>query len=86
MKASELDEKFDNGDEDILEYFDLSRAERPNQKHKRINVDFPLWMVEELDRASGRVGVTRQSLIKMWLADKLALVNQQTPETLSAVH
>ena len=85
MKASEFDKKFDDG-EDIMAFLDFSKAERPNQKHKRINVDFPLWMVEELDRASGRVGVTRQSLIKMWLADKLALVNQQTPETLSAVH
>ncbi len=70
ISASELDERFDNG-EDVMEFLDLSKAERPNQKHKRINVDFPLWMVEELDKASDRVGVTRQSLIKMWLADKL---------------
>lgn len=75
ISASELDEKFDNG-EDVMEFLDLSKAERPNQKHKRINVDFPLWMVEELDKASDRVGVTRQSLIKMWLADKLSLQGQ----------
>jgi hypothetical protein len=70
ISVSEFDEKFDNG-EDVMEFLDLSKAERPNQKHKRINVDFPLWMVEELDKASDRVGVPRQSLIKMWLADKL---------------
>lgn len=75
ISASELDERFDNG-EDVMEFLDLSKAERPNQKHKRINVDFPLWMVEELDKASDRVGVTRQSLIKMWLADKLSLQGQ----------
>lgn len=70
ISASEFDKRFDDG-EDVMEFLDLSKAERPNQKHKRINVDFPLWMVEELDKASDRVGVTRQSLIKMWLADRL---------------
>lgn len=68
--ASEFDKRFDDG-EDVMAFLDLSKAERPNQKHKRINVDFPMWMVEELDKASDRVGVTRQSLIKMWLADRL---------------
>jgi hypothetical protein len=80
MKASELDAKFDNGDEDILEFFDLTKAERPNQKHKRVNVDFPAWMIAQLDRESSRVGVTRQSLIKMWLADKLASVSANPAE------
>ena len=75
ISASEFDKKFDDG-EDVMEFLDLSKAERPNQKHKRINVDFPLWIVEELDKASDRVGVTRQSLIKMWLADKLSLQGQ----------
>lgn len=75
ISASDFDKKFDDG-EDVMEFLDLSKAERPNQKHKRINVDFPLWMVEELDKASDRVGVTRQSLIKMWLADKLSLQGQ----------
>lgn len=76
ISASELDEKFDNG-EDVMEFLDLSKVERSNQKHKRINVDFPLWMVEELDKASDRVGVTRQSLIKMWFADKLTVSQGQ---------
>jgi len=75
ISASDFDKKFDDG-EDVMDFLDLSKAERPNQKHKRINVDFPLWMVEELDKASDRVGVTRQSLIKMWLADKLSLQGQ----------
>jgi hypothetical protein len=71
ISASEFDERFDNG-EDVSEYLDFSKAVRPNEQHKRINVDFPLWMLEALDNASSRVGVTRQALIKMWLADKLS--------------
>ena len=71
MKASELDKIFDDGEEDILQYFDLSTATRPNQELKRVNVDFPLWVVKGLDRESTRLGVTRQSLIKMWIAEKL---------------
>ena len=70
MKASEIDEKFENG-ADFLNHFDLSKAHRPNLKNKRVNVDFPTWMVESLDREAKRLGVTRQSLIKLWLANKL---------------
>jgi hypothetical protein len=77
MKATELDELFDDGDVDILQHFDLSKAERPNLKNRRVNVDFPAWMVERLDRESNRIGVTRQSLIKAWLADKLDMLEQQ---------
>jgi hypothetical protein len=72
MKASELDEKFDKG-EDVLEHFDLASAKRPNLTSKRVNVDFPYWMVESLDKEASRIGVSRQSLIKLWLADKLAV-------------
>lgn len=75
ISTSEFDERFDNG-EDMSDFLDFSKAVKPNQKHKRINVDFPLWMVEELDKASDRVGVTRQSLIKMWLADKISVAQQ----------
>ena len=70
ITAAELDEKFDNG-EDVSEYFDWSKARRPNQEARRVNVDFPAWMVRDLDKEAGRLGVTRQSLIKMWIADKL---------------
>jgi hypothetical protein len=70
ITAAELDRKFDDG-EDISEYLDWSTATRPNLDPKRVNVDFPLWMVNGLDREAARLGVTRQSLIKMWIAEKL---------------
>lgn len=70
MKAKTLDEKFDGG-EDILGAFDLSKARRPNQEQKRVNVDFPAWMVASLDKEARRLGVTRQSIIKVWLAERL---------------
>ena len=70
MKAEEFDEKFDAG-EDISEYLDLKNARRPNLTPKRVNVDFPLWMVESLDREAKRLGVPRQSLIKMVIAHHL---------------
>jgi hypothetical protein len=73
MKAKTFDRKFDAGEE-IIEHLDLSRARRVNTVPKRVNVDFPLWMVESLDREARRLGVTRQSLIKLWLADRLAEV------------
>jgi hypothetical protein len=61
---------FDAG-EDITEHLDLSKAKRVGNDPKRVNVDFPLWMVKSLDREAQRLGVTRQSLIKLWLADRL---------------
>ena len=71
MKASELDKKFDDGAEDVIDEFDLSKATRPNKEQKRVNVDFPVWMVESLDREASRLGVTRQSIIKIWIAERL---------------
>jgi hypothetical protein len=70
MKASEFDKKFDKG-ENILAELDVTRARRPGEEIKRINVDFPSWMVAALDREARRLGVTRQSIIKMWLAEHL---------------
>jgi len=70
MKAEELDRKFDRG-EDVSKYFDLSKARRPAQEQKRVNVDFPLWMIRRLDKAAKRLGVPRQSIIKVWLAERL---------------
>ena len=70
MKAEEFDKLFDDG-EDITHLLDLSSTQRPNLEQKRVNVDFPVWMVNQLDREAKRVGVTRQSIIKMWLAEKL---------------
>ena len=72
MKTSEFDKIFDEGKEDILQYCDLESAERPNQKSKRVNIDFPAWMVHKLDQEAGKLGVTRQSLIKIWMADLIA--------------
>ncbi len=71
MKAKEFDKKFDDGEEDILEDLDLSTIKKPNQEQKRVNVDFPVWMIESLDKEAGRLGVTRQSIIKVWLAERI---------------
>ena len=70
MKATEFDRKFDDG-EDMGDEVDWSRAKRPNTQAKRVNVDFPAWVVEGLDRQAKRLGVTRQSLIKLWIAERL---------------
>lgn len=70
VSGEELDRMFDDG-EDVVAYFDLSTATRINAKAKRVNVDFPAWMVNSLDRQAEKRGVTRQALIKMWLADRL---------------
>jgi hypothetical protein len=70
MKASEFDKKFDEG-ESVVDDLDLANARRPSEEQKRINVDFPIWMIKGLDREARRLGVTRQSVIKMWLAERL---------------
>ena len=70
MKAKELDKKFDEG-KSVMEHLDLSKARRPNQDQKRVNVDFPLWMIQSLDKEAKRLGVPRQSIIKIWLAERL---------------
>jgi hypothetical protein len=70
MKAREFEDKFDKG-EDISQYMDVSQARRPKQEQKRINVDFPLWMIHMLDKEASRLGVPRQSIIKLWIAERL---------------
>ena len=70
MKAKNFDKKFDEG-KDVVGDLDLSKIRRPNQEQRRVNVDFPTWMIESLDREAGRLGVTRQSIIKVWLAERL---------------
>ncbi len=70
MKAREIEAKFDAG-ADVSDEIDWSKARRPNLEERRVNVDFPSWMVASLDHEARRLGVTRQSLIKLWLADKL---------------
>ncbi|MHB1757369.1 MAG: type II toxin-antitoxin system BrnA family antitoxin [Leptospirillum sp.] len=70
MKAKTFDQQFDEGD-DITAFLELSKARRVLQAQKRVNVDFPLWMIESLDREAGKIGITRQSIIKVWLAERL---------------
>lgn len=70
MKAKEFDKRFDAG-ERIVDYLDLERAVRPGQEQRRVNVDFPAWMITRLDQEAKRLGVPRQSLIKIWIAEKL---------------
>ena len=70
MKAKELDRRFDAG-EDISRHLDFSKARRPGQEQKRVNVDFPVWMIHSLDKEAKRLGVPRQSIIKVWLADRI---------------
>lgn len=71
MKAKSLDKKFDDNKSDIIDDLDLSTIQRPNQAQRRVNVDFPTWMIDLLDKEASRLGVTRQSIIKVWLAERL---------------
>ena len=70
MKAKDFDSKFESG-EDITKYLDLSKAKRPEQEQKRVNVDFPVWMIHSLDKEAKRLGVPRQSLIKVLVAEHI---------------
>jgi hypothetical protein len=70
ISATDLDKKFDDG-EDVSEYFDWSTARRPNREPKRVDVELPTWMVNGLDLEAARLGITRQALIRAWIAEKL---------------
>jgi hypothetical protein len=70
MKAEEFDRLFDDG-ENISSSLDLGSARRPGLEQRRVNVDFPVWMIESLEREAKRLGVTRQSIIKVWIAERL---------------
>jgi hypothetical protein len=70
MKARDFDREFDAGG-DVTAHLDLSKATRPGQEQRRVNVDSPAWMIESLDREADRLGVTRQSIIKVWIAERL---------------
>jgi hypothetical protein len=70
MKAEEFDQRFDRGG-DVTSALDLDGARRPGYEQRRVNVDFPAWMIESLDREARRLGVTRQSIIKVWIAERL---------------
>jgi hypothetical protein len=70
MRAEEFDQKFDDG-EDVTGDLDLAAIRRPGLEQRQVNVDFPSWMIESLDREARRLGVTRQSIIKVWIAERL---------------
>jgi len=70
VKARDFDKKFDEG-ADITKHLDLNKAKRPEQEQKRVNVDFPVWMIQLLDKEAKRLGVPRQSIIKVWVAERL---------------
>jgi len=86
MKSSEFDRRFKEG-ESVIDALDLYAARRPRLEQRRVNVDFPFWMVEQLDLEASRLGVTRQSIITVWLAERLdrrrdsadAVVTDQPP-------
>jgi hypothetical protein len=71
MKAKEFDKLFDEG-KDVINMLDLKKATRPGQLQKRVNVDFPNWIIDSLDKEAKRLGVTRQSIIKVWIADRIS--------------
>lgn len=77
ISAGEFDRIFDEGKEDITPYLDLNSATRINKEAKRVNVDFPTWMVEAMDREADRIGITRQAFIKVVIAERLGSLTQQ---------
>ncbi|MEI7839285.1 MAG: CopG family transcriptional regulator [Methylococcaceae bacterium] len=73
MKATEFDQLFDDNEDDIMEHLDLKNVCRPNLEQRNLSLEIPLWMLESLDKEAVRVGETRQSLVKLWLSDKLVV-------------
>jgi hypothetical protein len=71
MNAEDLDRKFDEGEEDILDYFDLSTLKRPGLEPQVIEINFPQWMVAAIDREAQQLGIQRDAIIKLWLAERL---------------
>jgi hypothetical protein len=78
MKAKKFEQQFEE-DVDITASLDLSKAKRVLQEQKRVNVDFPTWMIDSLDREASKLGVTRQSVIKIWLAERLEATTSNLP-------
>ena len=78
MKAKKFEQQFDDG-VDLMTSLDLSKGKRVLQEQKRVNVDFPTWMIDSLDREASKLGVTRQSVIKIWLAERLESTASKLP-------
>jgi len=79
MKAKDFDKAFDEGT-DVSQHLDVSKARKPNQAHKKMKIDFPLWMFQSLDKEAKRLGVTQQSIIKVWIAERLEKVRYRSLE------
>jgi hypothetical protein len=77
ISAEEFDDLFDKGEE-IVEYLAVEKAARPGLEPRRVSIDFPAWMVQELDREAQRLGITRQSVIKYWIAEKLGPITHHS--------
>ncbi|WP_321971740.1 type II toxin-antitoxin system BrnA family antitoxin [Paratractidigestivibacter sp.] len=76
ISFEEFERIFDEGEEDIIDYLDLDTTvvesgRKTRKRPKRVNVDFPQWMIEELDRAAERLAINRQAVIKTWIADRI---------------
>ena len=82
MKAKKFDQQFDEGG-DVIAHLDLTKAKRVLLEQKRVNVDFPTWMIDSLDREASKLGVTRQSVIKVWLAERLEASANNLPQVRS---
>ena len=80
VKATKFDEEFDRG-KDVTTYLNVSMGRRPGLEQRRVNVDIPAWMIESLDREAERLGVPRQSLLKLWIAERLEALRRRTAET-----
>ena len=78
MKAKKFEQQFDEGI-DLTSALDLSKAKRVLQEQRRVNVDLPTWMIDSLDKEASKLGVTRQSVIKVWLAEQLESITSKVP-------
>jgi hypothetical protein len=85
MKTSKLDKIFDDNQEEILDCFDTSKVKMINEETKRVNIDFPAWMVQSLDKEAQHIGISRQAVIKMWLAERLRNLNSPI-QAINTVH
>lgn len=80
ITAEELDRRFDDG-EDISEFLDTKKAIRPNLEQRRVNLDLPNWMIDTLDSEAKRVGVTRQSIMKVWISERIKVEQGEIANT-----
>jgi len=70
ISAEEFDKIFDEGG-DITPFLDMASIRRPGLEQRRVNVDLPTWIISSLDHEARKIGVTRQSIIKVWLSERI---------------